>query len=177
MTLFLLVVLTDIVLARVISVVPARTMLSLFPRSFGFHPGLGGGIRYSPPQDVFSYAQDLDPFSVACSVGGSLVLFKYQGDLYGTDSFTGASVQSRGDAIHRPIRKCGGLFVDARPRSAPGFTLPVKFVSAFRCLDYDNLDKAFPRTVKRAFAFRNRTIWIFSPRKSSRRTLIFSRNP
>ena len=104
-------------------------------------------------------------------------MFKYQGDLYGTDSFTGASVQSRGDAIHRPIRKCGGLFVDARPRSAPGFTLPVKFVFAFRCLDYDNLDKAFPRTVKRAFAFRNRTIWIFSPRKSSRRTLIFSRNP
>ena len=128
-----------------------------FPRSFGFDPGLGGDSLFPPtPQDDFSSDQDLDPVSVALTHVASearSLLLKYQGDLYGTDSFTGASVSEPGGRYSSADSACGGLFVDARPRSAPGITLPEEFVSAFRCLDNDKLDKAIPRTVKRAFAF------------------------
>ena len=124
------------------------------PRSLGFDPGLGVDPLDPFPQDDSLSVQDSDPASVAMTHVASearALLLKYQGDLYGSD-FTGASVEP-GGRYSSATSDCGGLFVDVRPRSVPGISLPEEFVSAFRCLDNEKIDKAIPRSVKRAFAF------------------------
>ena len=77
------------------------------------------------------------------------LLFKYQGDLYYSNTGAVDTVQGgRPSATHD-----WGLFVDAAPRTVTGIALPEEFVSAFRALDVPNVDKGISRSSKRAFAF------------------------
>ena len=46
-----------------------------------------------------------------------------------------------------------GLFVDAISPPRSGIALPEEFVSAFRDLDIEYVEKSIPRSIKRAFAF------------------------
>ena len=81
-----------------------------------------------------------------------LLLYKYQGDLY-VDSSTGASVGQGGRSS-----ACRGLFMDAGPQSVLGIALPDEFVSALRLCDTENMNRAIPRSLKRAFALLMRMI-------------------
>ena len=80
------------------------------------------------------------------------LLLKYQGDLFGSESAGASEVQGGRYSAFDPIDN-RGLFMDASPRTVQGIALPNEFVSAIRACDVENVNKAIPRSVKRAFAF------------------------
>ena len=130
---------------------------------------------FSFPDDSFHPPDGDDSAMSAARIAAEArtVLLKYQGDLFGTSS-AGASVFAQGGrpSAHRDDR---GLFMDARPRSVPGIALPEEFVSAIQSLDVENIDKAIPRSVKRAFAFTDEDdIQFFSEKVLSPDTLAFA---
>ena len=65
--------------------------------------------------------------------------------------------------------------MDAGPRSVSGIALPEEFVSALRSCDTENVNRAIPRTLKRAFAFTDEDeLQFFSEKNFSPDTLAFA---
>ena len=98
---------------------------------------------------VFSDSDDAPLSAAGIAREARGFLLKYQGDLYGPASDAGAPDLQGGRSSACFDR---GLFLDAASRSE-GIALPEQFVSAVRLCDTDNLSRALPRSVKRAFAF------------------------
>ena len=117
-----------------------------------------GSVPVDPVSDQFSDSFSFDSPEVSdnddCSYSALAIaaearslLLKYQGDLFGNPS-TGAFGVQGGQAS-----ACGGLFMDVTPSSDSGIALPQEFVSAIRSCDTPDVNRALPRSVKRAFAF------------------------
>ena len=142
-------------------------------------PPLSLGFSDAQSSDQFSdsFAPDVDTQfdDSLCSATriaseARALLLKYQGDLYVDNTLTGASDRQGGRAS-----ACRGFFMDADPRSVSGIALPKEFVSALRSCDTENVNRAIPRSLKRAFAFTDQDeLQFFSEKNFSPDTLAFA---
>ena len=121
------------------------------PRSFGAFdfPSAEQSSDSLAPDCSDSVSDDFPYSAYRIAEEARTLLYKYQGDLYFSDPSTGAPVFGQGGRQSA----CSGLFMDATPSSVPGIALPQEFISALRSLDVENVCKALPRGIKRAFAF------------------------
>ena len=124
-------------------------------RSVLFDPSLESESPVIDSDSVDPVCSDAeDSAASAIASEARAMLYRYMGDLYrntnneqlpGADSTPGGRTSAK--------RDCRGLFVDSIPQSDPGISLPEEFVSVFRKLDESNIEKAIPRSQKRAFVF------------------------